>query len=141
MCFLVDLILNTSVTLDRSEGKIFNDNIITTLSVDDLTLRIYWPPVVMPLLCILAYLCFLLAVKIYTKDERIKVDWSMWLARLVSSALMGLVVVLIIINDKHVKVFDWPPANYFALEAIFMIIPINWMILSGSIRLVYSWYL
>ena len=78
---------------------------------------------------------FVIAVKCYTKDEQIQsIDWKMWFIRLVAASLVSLVVILIIVKDKHISVYDYPPTNYLVIEAIFMIIPVNWIILDGSIR-------
>ena len=97
--------------------------------------RIYAPPVIMCVLTIISFIIFIMAVKCYTKEERFqRIDWKMWFIRLIASSLMSLVVILVIVKDKHISVYDYPPTNYLVIEAIFVIIPVNWMILDGSIR-------
>ena len=69
------------------------------------------------------------------QDElRSRVDWESCVAKAAASTMMGLVIFVIIINNKKVEVFDWPPTSYFVLEAVMMVIPFNWIILSSSLR-------
>ena len=115
--------------------------------------RIYYPPVLVSLLSTLAYVAFLIVVKYYNKvdeifgciatfvktfvkDENVqqRIDWQSCIAKAAASSMMGLVIFIIIINNKKVEVFDWPPTSYFVLEAVMMVIPFNWIILSSSLR-------
>ena len=81
------------------------------------------------------YLCFYITAKVYTKDERMQgFDWSTWLARGASVLSMVMVIVFVIIQDKNASVFFWPPNNLFTVTGLYMVVPINWMILDGTIR-------
>ena len=134
MCTSVDLTSKIKETLDKLEGKHFS--IITTLWSCYLSLfSIYGPPVILSCLTVLAFLLFIIVVKCYTKNERSKsIDWWMWLARLIAASLMSMVVVLIILKDKHISVYDYPPTNYLVIEMLLAIIPVNWAILDSSVR-------
>ena len=81
------------------------------------------------------YLCFYVTAKVYTKDERFRgIVWSTWLARGASVLSMSMVIVLVILQDKNANVFFWPPNNLFTVTGLYMVVPINWMILDNAIR-------
>ena len=81
------------------------------------------------------YLCFYVTAKVYTKDERMKsIVWSTWVARGATVASMSMVVVLVILQDKNINVIFWPPNNLFLVTGLYLIVPINWIILDETIR-------
>ena len=84
------------------------------------------------------YLCFLVSARCYTKNDHHGSDWSTWVARAASVLSMTLVIVLVILQDKNVNVFYWPPNNFFIVTGLYATVPINWMILDTTIRFNYQ---
>ena len=60
---------------------------------------IYYPAIILSVVAITAYISFLITAFYYNNNQRFEnIDWSMWLARLISASLVGLVVLLIILK-------------------------------------------
>ena len=111
-----------------SEANIFRVDLTLVLSV---------------LIASFLYLCFLVSARCYTKNDHhgSRIDWSTWVARAASVLSMTLVIVLVILQDKNVNVFLWPPNNFLIVTGLYTTVPINWMILDTTIRFNYQLFL
>ena len=88
----------------------------------------------------IAYVLFLIFMKIALRNDQSgqNPDWPTWIARAVSVMLVCLVAVSIMLLDKSMEktweVYEWPADNFFRIVGIFMVIPINWIVLNPGLR-------